>query len=117
MPTDTECTYKSPDPLCLLTGDTIHPAIMESGDGAGQGCGTQSSNLKKQQRKCGSFEYHTLLVVIKYTGMLFKDENKGDNMVDILSYLHQYVPTVDCSDETTLVGTSQVMMLLYSTTS
>lgn len=35
-------------------------------------------------------------------GVQFKNETKGDDMVDIMSHLHQYVPTVDCSDSTSL---------------
>ena len=27
-----------------------------------------------------------------------KNENKGDDMVDIMSHIHQYVPSVDCCD-------------------
>ena len=27
-------------------------------------------------------------------GILQKNENKGDDMVDILKYLHQYIPSV-----------------------
>ena len=32
-------------------------------------------------------------------GVILKNENKGDEMVDIMAYLHQYVPSINCSEK------------------
>ena len=34
--------------------------------------------------------------------MLFKNENKGNEMVDIVSHLHQYVPVIHDTDRKTI---------------
>ncbi len=36
--------------------------------------------------------------------MLLKDENKRDEMVDIMSHIHQYVPAVTSTEEITIWG-------------
>ena len=40
--------------------------------------------------------------------MLFKNENKGDEMVDIMSHLHQYVPAVEYTKDFVITGINVV---------
>lgn len=39
-------------------------------------------------------------------GVILKNENKGDEMVDILLHLQQYTPAVECKKEV-VVGTGE----------
>ena len=53
--------------------------------------------------------FHTRMQVP--LGVLFKNENKGDEMVDIMAHLHQYVPAVEYTKDFMIPGTSVVATL------
>lgn len=43
-------------------------------------------------------------------GVILKNEAKGDDMVDIMSHVHQYVPTVAHTEEVTLTTGEKVVV-------
>ena len=48
-----------------------------------------------------SNNFHVFLVKVPL-GIALKDENKGNEMVDIMSHLHQYVPAISSTQEVTI---------------
>ena len=47
-------------------------------------------------------------------GIILKNENKGDEMVDIMSNLHQYVPAAEYTTSVTVPGTEETVLLQHA---
>lgn len=47
-------------------------------------------------------------------GVLLKNENKGDDMVDIMSHLHQYVPAVEYTNKVFIPSTGEIVEVQHA---
>ena len=47
-------------------------------------------------------------------GIILKNQNKGEEMVDIMSDLHQYVPAVEYTTSVTVPVTGKTMLLQHA---